>query len=500
MNGDSGNLPTDGPVPVGFDEVSLQNLVNELGKVVQNTQGECPPPNISAAIPVQSLSDLFNFMCGMLAALGVSQFIAHLLAGTVLVPLVALNAGVSIIISIVAPVLAALVGQLLAALDEMRKDLEPSVQNLSVTVLNELLGTDLQVGQVVTGMDMASHIDRAGVIGGLFHNTLIKEFTISTPLDPSDGATNARIFSGMVINFGTVTGTLALLGGLVPFAHIDEIREIGENVARNLGLGRLARLAMQPLIHTLIQLPYSWYFNLQYRPTTFTPAECFNQFALKAMSPTIVHDSLARAGYSDDKIAELIVLHQKEAGVDPLLRAYRYKEISRESTLDLMGTLNYSPSEAAKVVTNYERERLDTHVDGLISAILDAVKFGNVEPGEVQSLLQALPLFDSEINFILARANYLRKTPHRSLTVAQLESAVEQDIMALDEFEAYLATLGFSTIDAIVIEQLTLLKQKKQEAAAAAKARGAAAKAAKAAAGAVTTTTTATNLPPSQIA
>jgi hypothetical protein len=45
------------------------------------------------------------------------------------------------------------------------------------------------------------------------------------------------------------TGFLAMVGGAVPFVHFDELKETGEMLEKSLGIGRLTRQALRPLIN-----------------------------------------------------------------------------------------------------------------------------------------------------------------------------------------------------------------------------------------------------------
>lgn len=144
--------------------------------------------------------------------------------------------------------------------------------------------------------------------------------------------------------------------------------------------------------------------------------------------------------------------------------------------------MGYSELDAGAVITAYEREREDSHTDSLVSAVIDALKFGNIDEVEARSLLDALPLLDGEKEIILARAQYLRRVPHRSLTLAQIEHLFEVGIFDLTDFDDRVSALGFSDDDTAALRLDILLKLNQQKEAAKAKAEAAAKKAAAAAA------------------
>jgi len=473
-NGGNGGLPTDFPLPTGFDEAALGDLVHEMSEVVDVTQGQCDAPSLQFTIPKQATADLFRWICGFLKEFGVWDSISHFVAGLAVAPLVILNVFLSVTITVFAPAVAAFVTEILELLDSVRKTLDPEVAKVAVNVLNEFLGTDITPDDMPSALSIGGHLARADKLGGVLHDQLLSEFGAPSPNGLQPSADAARRFTGLAINFGVANGIIGTIGGMVPEVHLDEVREMGEQVARNLGLGRLQRLALQPLVKTLIGTPYQWKINQDWRPTQFTIGDVVNPFTQQLMSPDVIHSALALQGYSDDKIAALIALHQKRAPEAGILRAYRYKEIGRFDAISALQALSYTQTEANKVVTDYERQRQDPHVEALVAAMLEAYKFGNIDSAGFQNILDNLPLLPQEVTLITSRAAFGRKSPHRSLTVAQLELALQNQIIDFATYDNYLATLGFSDQDSAVVEALALIKIDTAEA----KAKAAAAKAA----------------------
>lgn len=358
----------------------------------------------------------------------------------------------------------------LSVIDDLRKTLDKEFAQLAVSVLGELLGADLDPTQIPVSGDFKGHIARAKVLGQIFHSLLVAEFQTSTPLQPQDGVNNAEVFTGLSINFGTATGIIAALGGLFPEVHLDEMREIGELVAKNLGLGRLTRLAIQPLIKTLVQEPYAWAFNLKYRPTQLTLGDVVNPYAQTIMPADLVHQSLAQLGYSDDKIAALLRLHAKTVTASDVWDLKNRGILSADQATELykrIGWLEpdiptFEEVELLKSEASYEKDALN--------AAGDAYRFGNITRDELATMAKSLLHRDDLAALFMMAQDYKRKVPHRSLTVAQLESAFADGYIDLDEFDSRLATMGYSDEDVGILRYLTLLKLQKSEAAAAAKA------------------------------
>lgn len=366
----------------------------------------------------------------------------------------------------------------LSAIGDLRRTLDPEFGALSVEILGELLGTELQADDMPTKGDFQNHIARAERLGAIFHTLLASEFADKTELTVESGVKAAERFSGLVINFGTATGLIGFLGGLFPFGHVNEIREIAEEVARNLGLGRLHRMAMRPLFQTMMATPYQWYLNLKFRPTQFTALELVNPFTGVVMPAGIVHDSLARLGYSDDKIKALVELHQKKLAFADLFRLH-----SRGALSDEQYKLRTQQQGIPDDQTGFwELTQLWTAEqkweDEVVSAAADAYKFGNIDRIELEQVAKTFLHDDAQVTLFLMAQDYKRHVPHRSLTLAQVEHLFEVGIFDLSEFDDHLTTMGFSDLDVSALRLDTLLKLNKQAEAAKAKAAAAAAKAA----------------------
>src|SRR5207244_1753262 len=107
-------------------------------------------------------------------------------------------------------------------------------------------------------------------IGGQIYNALQDELKPGTgELTPASGLAAAEKFLGFLTEFAVRQGNVAFISELIPieFNFLGGLREYGETLAKNLGLGRLSRRALQPLIQTLIADPLQWQLNTTYRPT-----------------------------------------------------------------------------------------------------------------------------------------------------------------------------------------------------------------------------------------
>lgn len=454
-------------------------------------------PDSPTELPFQTLDPFFrDLFCQFNKTWGLGRWTSEILAGLLVTISAAVMVLSHIVLIILNPFILGLSQIVFQFLDSLRKELDSSFALLASSVLNELLGTDFTVDHLAAGADVNAHLARAQEIGFLFHRQLLSEFLTSTgitldaagggfsepsgpvgageKITPSSGIRAAARFSGLAINFATANGIIATLAGLVPEVHLDEIRTIGEEVAKNLGLGRLQRLALAPIVQILLAEPYKWFINETARPTQFGLGEVVNPFSGAVMSAELIWRDLARAGYSDDKIQAVLELHRKKPGESDLLTLFEGGHYDDQRVQAELKRLGYDDTGAS---TKFEADHLRAQrpfQDELRSAVITAYADGHILRDEMAGIINSMPLSEDEKALALLAADYKKKVPNKTLTLAQLESAFEQGIIDLAGFTDALTKLGYSDDDQNVLLILTLLKLQKQEAAAAAKAARAA--------------------------
>jgi hypothetical protein len=343
-------------------------------------------------------------------------------------------------------------------IDAFRKQLDPQVAGIAVQVLNELLGTDYQEQHLPGGDNVEAHIARAGAIGNLFLNTITREIAPGAELEDVDGQAGAARFAGMIVNFGVATALLGLAGELSSAGLFKDFRLIGEQVSSGLGLSKQMRIAIKPLMKTLVATPFQWQLNRQFHPQRFSAAEVANPFAQTLMDhDTIVRD-LELQGWSPERAEKLIRLHAKRLTASDVELFFRYGSSDRETAISALVELGYLRDVADAVLTAEDLRRADAVLRALVSAIETRVIDGQITTDEFAALLDTLPLGEHEKKMYLATVQYKVKAPHKSLTLAQVQKAFIEGILTLDQVSEYLTKSGYSADSATTLTLLTLLE------------------------------------------
>lgn len=491
--GDNGGFPPLPPIipPDSYADETPPPPILQVS--TQCVGGPSNPINVQN----QTITDTARAVGAWLCGIGAPFWMQTLVAGITYAVPTLVSLILQLLARLIGPVLGLLVSPVMQALGTLRKSLDPSAASIATDVLGELLGTEYTGVNLQDGTDITSHLANAQTIGALLHSQLSGEFASAGGITPQSGQVAAERFTGLVINFATATGILGLLGGMCPWLHLDEVREVGEEVAKSLGLGRMHRRAIQPLIDIFISNPYKWYINSTYHPSVFTLQEVVNTYAQTVMSLPVVQKAGLYAGYTTDQINELIALHEKRLTLTDVDRLMRWRLWTVDEGTQYAQTLGYDPAILAAAFNNEAATRADKWLSTFITQLETEFSSGQMDEPTFTSMLQALPLDSVEYNIILTTA--LAKLAHKVGKVktagrAVYEYAFEHDLIDLDELQDFYTAEGLSPVDVQLSLQVQLFKLNKLEAAAAAKAAKAAAKAAGAAA--TTAATASTPTPP----
>lgn len=459
-----------GPPQQGISDVVSQDDLTrwaQLAGVLQYFTEPVPqPPAPTSAVPmaVTSSNATFTNLYAQLKSMGVPSIVAYIWAAFWASLLGVLGVLVGAVVRFIAALLTPLAVAAIDGIGELRKGVDPAVGVLAQSVLSEFLGADVSTTDLPMGLGGGDHISRARAIGSLLYGQLESEFISVSggTVQPSLGP--AQSFSGLAVNFGLASGILGVIGGMVPSqaGHYEELRELGEEVATNIGLGRLVRRALTPLITTLVSNPAQWAINQKYLPTQFKEAELVNPFLANTLDQPTLYRAMNLLGYSNDKIEAFIKMHQKRLSPADLKLLVDHGQWTQQQAETYTAQLGYPQELQPTVLTLEELKEERGWINKLVDELETEVHLGRLTIDEFTSVVNGLPYSQATRDIILGTVQYKVKAgvklrPHL-LSGGELFHAFAAGLITASDLTDRWNNLGLPQADQDVRLQLWLLQ------------------------------------------
>lgn len=362
-----------------------------------------------------------------------------------------------------------------AALSDFRKQTTHNFDDTAAEVVNEFLGTELDASIMKTGQGPDERIQKANAIGKAVLDRLETEFAGAATEQRGKGGQAAQTFAGYGVNFGIQNAIISLLGACVPETRLDDLRELGVEVAGNLGLGALISSALAPLVNQTIVKPYTRELSAKYQYDLLGTRELAYSLLSARIPADRARQLIREHGLSEDQIDELLQqtklrLHSQEM---ELLTALGKAPADAQANTDVARGMDPDWVTLRLEVENYNR--LKRARQRVMQAALPYAKDKVFSPTDIVALAAEIGLPQDEQNLWRKAAGFLYETPHKRLSEANLLFLYEAAQVTLDDVQKWAEDQNYT---AEAVQQLLVFFQLKAAVAAQTKSGGSAGKAA----------------------
>lgn len=382
-------------------------------------------------------------------------------------------------LAIVSPLIVAM----LRSISEFRQNTPTELTNISASVLSEFLGTEITAAHVKPGKTGDASIAAAREIGAALHKRLTAEFAPGGKVTPESGEQAARIFSGFNVNFATQNALLSMIADAESFHLLEHFRELGEEVAQNLGLGRLHRQALGPLIRNTIAEPYDRLLRSRYRQDLLDQSSYIRAYYAGRLTREQLSERLGQKGITENDIDELIQQVAPDFQQADIARLIRYGELTREQAIKLLQNQGW-PADVAKArIRAVELARVDGKEAEFINVAEQQYIDGFIDDSAFEKVLSKTHLSDEEKQWERNIVGQRKDAARKRLSLSDMRRMFLDGIIDISDWDDYTESLGYSQKDRqfLLFDLLKLASDDAAKAKAAAEA--AARKAAKAAGG-----------------
>ena len=356
-----------------------------------------------------------------------------------------------------------------ASLSEVRKGVTNSMGATTAEVLNEFLQTDLVAADIQPGANTDATLAKCQKIGQAVLTSLEHKFTKAADGSSAIGEKAAQAFAGFGVNFAIQNAIITLIGGLLPEVHTDDIRELGVEVAQNLGLGRLVRRALTPLVQATIATPYTFQLQQRYRPNLVSQAEALAAWHANRVPQNDAHQWLEKHGFGDVSIAELIEQTRLRLNAEEW---NTLTAIANWATPDTyIGPYNVSSPPTATIPPSQDPAAYDDQAKGMdddwialrqqeltwkrlaplrdrvLSEVVTRIRIGFEDVTTLQKYLRKYQIPADEAQMWRDAAGLLAEVPRKRISQAEMLFLYETAQVTDDEVETWLKAEGFSDSD-----------------------------------------------------
>jgi uncharacterized protein Smg (DUF494 family) len=365
---------------------------------------------------------------------------------------------VSVGIALVIPVAVPLITLMMSMLMKVRQDTVPAQAELSAAALSEFLGTEIDPSTMKTGTGPNAAVAVARQLGDALYNRLYTEFGLAGVGTPGPGEKAARTFSGFAVNFATQNAMISTLADAISLHELEQFRELGVEAARNLGIGRLQRMALGTLLDNVIRKPYTRELQARLRPTRMTPIEYVHARNRGDINQAALTQALQEAGYTDADIPALLNEYTDKLTLGELVVLERYGKISEDTAVQMLQSQGLDSASAAMRFQAAQLSLLNDNVKAYVDSLNQAVRARTIDSDTWSTLMDKVPWTDDEKQWTkLANGAYLDFYA-KMLTWAQVVTAYEQGIVDVDYVEKWLLSKGYSPDDITNMELLLAVK------------------------------------------
>lgn len=339
---------------------------------------------------------------------------------------------------------------------EIEEPILPIFSAFVEPVVSNMFGSEMPAGAFGSRGNREARAEGARALVDAYMNAIAGAG--AGELEPGDEG--AKRIAGAAVH-ATLEGwfngwILEMLGDLVPidWLKFKDLTELSEEIIRSLGIGRLVRRAISPLVDVAAATPMKWKVNKQYRPTQLSPAQAIRQAYRGQWDWSDVMELCAREGYSDASIAALINEQKKFQGTADIRELVTRGEWTSDRGLQELRDQGYDEDGATLALRIEGLRRIESHEASIASALVSAYVARDIDDatfGQIRDTAIGPP---AERALLTELAQIRRQLNVKWLTASEIKAAVKGLIVPMADYRAWLAREGYSDDDALTLELL----------------------------------------------
>lgn len=286
----------------------------------------------------------------------------------------------------------------------------------------------------------------------------------STDLQPGDE--NALRFMSMVCSLtlnSWYEGLLAeeTIEAVPGLSAASAVSDLGKELINHLGLNRLMRAALKPLVDETMSTPLRWKVNTLYRPSRLGASAIVRQIARGRWSREQGFRDLQQQGYSDDRIEAILNEAARFLSLDDAMLLVRNGTWTEDQIVEDLGHQGYDESIARLLLVAFKEKRLLAIRDNIISTAITAYAARDIDEPAFRKIVKEAVPDPAEQQEHLILGGTQRELKKNRLNHGEVKDGVKAGILSFRDYRRWLDQQRYSPDDALTLELLLRHEQNK---------------------------------------
>lgn len=348
------------------------------------------------------------------------------------------------------------------SVDEFEATAGPTIMRAAAAAMSDYFGVPISTSDISRAGGPGSKFAFHEQLGRFVLESFFGAFEVPQGLTPDVGRENAERILGFNIGtsleawLGNVVGQAPLLKFIPNWADLDEI------LTRALGLGRVTRRIMGPLLTTLVATPFQWDLNRRFTPELLSESDLVRARMRRLIDDGEYFETMSLHGWNQRDAQRIRLIRQRYPEKEDLAKMLELGLITEERAAAVYEALGFSAEGAQSMVDVTVEDRIRTHNNALESLARDMFRDHQIEESELRALLAEAGRSERESQTLVGIALVERDRP-RPLPRSIVEEGFRKGLIPLSRLRDYYEQQGYGLDDRVLLEELAVEDREEQQ-------------------------------------
>lgn len=348
------------------------------------------------------------------------------------------------------------------SVDEFEKTAGPEIMKAAAAALSDYFNTTISVGDISRNRSAGARTSFSQNLGSFILESMFGQFEVPQNITPDVGRRNAERILGYNVGttleswLGKVISTTPLTRWIPNWADLDDVMQ------QTLGLGRINRRIMGPLLKILVADPFLWDLNRTFAPTLFNAGQLVRLRNRKVLGDSDFFEQMSWLGFDKDKAAKMRNLVSRLPEKEDIAKMLELGLITNARATEIYEALGFTETGAQIMTAVTEDDKIRNINNAVESTARDMFRDREIDEPTLVATLGKAGRSPGEIEAFVGLARIQRARP-RSVGRGVMEEGFRKNLIPLGRLREFYTTEGYSVDDRVLLEELAIEDRLKQE-------------------------------------